>query len=119
MGTQDATSRPWLNIALIRSTPAGRFFFLAFALHLRRAVRKSGRIDRTKTVEQDRGRSGMFTAMACATVALVVLIERRRQGFNDNPVGEISTSREGSRFDSYLPFAILIALGVVVDRIPW
>ena len=61
----------------------------------------------------------MFTAMACAAVALVVLIERRRQGFSNNLVGTISTSREGSRFDSYLPFAILIALGVVVDRIPW
>jgi hypothetical protein len=61
----------------------------------------------------------MFTAMACATVALVVLIERRRQGFNDNPVGAISPSREGSRFGIYLPFAILITLGVIVDRIPW
>ena len=61
----------------------------------------------------------MFTAMACATVALVVLIERRRRSFNDNPVSAISASREGSRFGSYLPFAILIALGVIVDRIPW
>ncbi|MGA7999723.1 MAG: hypothetical protein WCA28_33075, partial [Bradyrhizobium sp.] len=59
----------------------------------------------------------MFTAMACATVALVVLIERRRS-FSDNPVGAISTSREGSRFGSYLPFAILIALGFVVDGYP-
>ena len=57
--------------------------------------------------------------MACATVALVVLIERRRQGFSGNPGGAMGTSREGSRFGSYLPFAILIALGVVVDRIPW
>ncbi|WP_291686416.1 hypothetical protein [Bradyrhizobium sp.] len=61
----------------------------------------------------------MFTAMACATVAMVVLIERRRQGFSNNPVGAIPTSGEGSRFGSYLPFVILIALGVVVDRIPW
>lgn len=61
----------------------------------------------------------MFTAMACATVALVVLIERRRERFNGNPVGAIGTSREGSRFSHYLPFAILIALGVIVDRIPW
>ena len=61
----------------------------------------------------------MFTAMACATVALVVLIERRRRSFNDNPVGAIGTSSEGSRFGSYLPFAILIALGFIVDRIPW
>jgi hypothetical protein len=61
----------------------------------------------------------MFTAMACATVALVVLIERRRQGFSGNPVGAVSTSREGSRFAYYVPLAILIMLGVVVDRIPW
>jgi hypothetical protein len=61
----------------------------------------------------------MFTAMACATVALVVLIERRRQRFNDNPAGAIGTSGEGSRFGSYLPFAILITLGLIVDRIPW
>jgi hypothetical protein len=61
----------------------------------------------------------MFTAMACATVALVVLIERRRQGFSSNPVGAASTSREGSRFAHYVPFAVLIALGIIVDRIPW
>ncbi len=61
----------------------------------------------------------MFTLLACATVALVVLIERRRQGFSGNPVGATGTSREGSRFASYLPFAILITLGVIVDRIPW
>jgi hypothetical protein len=76
-------------------------------------------IDRIKTVERDREGSGMFTAMACATVALVVLIERRRQGFNGNPVGEMRTSRDYSQAGSYVPFAILIALGVVVDRIPW
>ena len=61
----------------------------------------------------------MFTAMACATVALVVLVERRRRSFNDNPVGTLSTSRDGSRFGYYLPFAILITLGVIADRIPW
>lgn len=61
----------------------------------------------------------MFTAMACATAALVVLIERHRQGLGGNPVGAISTSREGSRFAYYVPFALLIATGVVVDRIPW
>jgi hypothetical protein len=61
----------------------------------------------------------MFTAMACATVALVVLIERRRQGFNGNPDGAIRTSGGYSRFGSYVPFAVLIALGVIVDRIPW
>ena len=61
----------------------------------------------------------MFTAMACATVALVVLIERRRRSFNDNPAGAVSASREGSRFVTYLPFAILITLGFIVDRIPW
>ena len=61
----------------------------------------------------------MFTAMACATVALVVLIERRRQGFSGSPVGGVSTPREGSRFAYYVPFAILIMLGVIVDRIPW
>ena len=65
------------------------------------------------------GRVKMFTAMACGTVALVVLIERRRQGFNGNPVGEMRTSRDYSRVGSYVPLAILIALGVVVDRIPW
>ena len=57
----------------------------------------------------------MFTAMACATVALVVLIERRRQGFNTNAAGEVKYSQSRN----YVPFAILIALGVVVDRIPW
>lgn len=57
--------------------------------------------------------------MACATVALVVLIERRRQGLSGNPVGAVSASREGSRFAYYVPFAILITLGVIVDRIPW
>jgi hypothetical protein len=61
----------------------------------------------------------MFTAMACATVALVVLIERRRQGFSGSPVGAVRSSREGSRFAYYLPLAILVALGVVMDRIPW
>jgi threonine/homoserine efflux transporter RhtA len=61
----------------------------------------------------------MFTAMACATVALVVLIERRRQGLSGNPVGAVCASREGSRFAYYVPFAILITLGVIVDRIPW
>jgi hypothetical protein len=61
----------------------------------------------------------MFTAMACATVALVVLIERRRQGFNRGAVGGAGMSRDYSRIGSYLPFAILIALGVIVDRIPW
>lgn len=61
----------------------------------------------------------MFTAMACATVALVVLIERRRQGFRSNPVGSVSVSREGSRLAFYVPFALLITLGVIVDRIPW
>ncbi len=61
----------------------------------------------------------MFTAMACATVALVVLIERRRQGFSGSAAEVVNTSREGSRFGSYLPFALLIALGIVVDRIPW
>jgi hypothetical protein len=76
-------------------------------------------IDRTKTVERDREGSRMFTAMACGTVALVVLIERRRQGFNGNPVGEMRTSRDYSRAGSYVPLAILIALGVIVDRIPW
>ena len=76
-------------------------------------------IDRTKTVEGDREGSRMFTAMACATVALVVLIERRRQGFNGNPVGEMRASRDYSRASSYVPLAILIALGVIVDRIPW
>ena len=76
-------------------------------------------IDRTKTVERDREGSRMFTAMACATVALVVLIERRRQGFNGNPVGEMRQPRDYSQVGSYVPFAILIALGVLVDRIPW
>jgi hypothetical protein len=61
----------------------------------------------------------MFTAMACATVALVVLVERRRQGFNRGPVDGPGTSRNYSQIGSYLPFAILIALGVIVDRIPW
>jgi hypothetical protein len=61
----------------------------------------------------------MFTAMACATVALVVLIERRRQGFSGSPVGAVSTSRERSRFAYYVPLAILIAFGLVMDRIPW
>jgi hypothetical protein len=61
----------------------------------------------------------MFTAMACVTAALVVLIERRRRGFNDNPVGAVSASREGSRFGYYVPFAILFTLGFIVDRIPW
>ncbi len=61
----------------------------------------------------------MFTAMACAAVALVVLIERRRQGFSGSSVGVVNTSRDGSRFGSYLPFAILIALAILVDRIPW
>jgi hypothetical protein len=61
----------------------------------------------------------MFTAMACATVVLVVLIERRRQGFKRNPVGEMRTSRDYSQVGFYVPFAILIALGAIVDRIPW
>jgi hypothetical protein len=61
----------------------------------------------------------MFTAMACATVALVVLIERRRQAFNGNPDGAMRTSRDYSQVSTYLPFVILIALGVIVDRIPW
>jgi len=61
----------------------------------------------------------MFTIMACAVVALVVLIERRRQRFNGNSAGAISASRDYSRFASYLPFAVLITLGVIVDRIPW
>jgi hypothetical protein len=61
----------------------------------------------------------MFTMMACAVVALVVLIERRQQRFNGNPAGAISTSRDYSRFGSYLPFAVLITLGVIADRIPW
>lgn len=57
--------------------------------------------------------------MACATVALVVLIERRRQGFNRGSVNGTGTSRDYSQIGSYLPFAILIALGVIVDRFPW
>jgi Flp pilus assembly protein protease CpaA len=61
----------------------------------------------------------MFTMLAGATVALVVLIERRRRHFNGNPVGARSTSRNYSPFGSYLPFAVLIALGFIVDRIPW
>jgi hypothetical protein len=61
----------------------------------------------------------MFTAMACATVALVVLIERRSQSFSGRPVGAVSTSREGSRFADYVPLAILVAFGIVMDRIPW
>jgi hypothetical protein len=61
----------------------------------------------------------MFTAMACATVALVVLIERRRRGFNRGSVNGSGMPRDYSQPSSYLPFAILIALGVIVDRIPW
>jgi hypothetical protein len=61
----------------------------------------------------------MFTAMACAAVALVVLIERRRQGFSGSLVGAASTSRERSRLAYYVPLAILIAFGFVMDRIPW
>jgi hypothetical protein len=61
----------------------------------------------------------MFTLLACATIALVLLIERRRQGFNGNPIGAIGASRNYSRFGSYLPFAILISLGVIIDRIHW
>jgi len=61
----------------------------------------------------------MFTMMACATVALVFFIERRRQSFNGNPVGAVKTFRNYSRFGAYLPFALLIALGVIMDRIPW
>jgi hypothetical protein len=90
-----------------------------FSLHSPPPVRRSFRIDRGKTVGQDREGSGMFTAMACATVALVVLIERRRQGFSGSPVGAVSRTREGSRVAYYLPLAVLVALGVVMDRIPW
>jgi hypothetical protein len=61
----------------------------------------------------------MFTAMACATVALVVLIERRRQGFNRGSVDGAGMSRDYSQIGSYLPFAILVALGVIADRFPW
>ena len=61
----------------------------------------------------------MFTAMACATVALVVLIERRSQGFNRGSVDGAGMSRDYSQVGSYLPFAILIALGVIADRFPW
>jgi hypothetical protein len=61
----------------------------------------------------------MFTAMACATVALVVLIERRRRGVNRGSVNGTGMSRDFSQIGSYLPFAILIALGIIVDRIPW
>ena len=115
MDSRDATSRPWLNIALIRSTAA----MLLFSLHSHHAVRRLLRIDRGKTVGRDREGSGMFTAMACATVAMVVLIERRRQGFSRSPVGAVSTSREGSRLAYYLPLVILVAFGVLMDRIPW
>lgn len=61
----------------------------------------------------------MFTLLACATVALVVFIERRRQALNGNPVGAMEASRSYSRYGAYLPFAILITLGVIIDRIPW
>ena len=61
----------------------------------------------------------MFTALACATAALVILIERRRQGFSGNAVGAVSKWREGSRFAHYVPFAVLVAFGVILDRIPW
>ncbi len=61
----------------------------------------------------------MFTAMACATAALVVSIERRRRSFSRNPAGPMRASRDASRFAYYVPFAILIGLGLVVDRIPW
>jgi hypothetical protein len=60
----------------------------------------------------------MFTAMACATVALVVLIERRRQ-LNRGQAGMTKAARDYSQIGSYVPFALLIALGVVVDRIHW
>jgi hypothetical protein len=60
----------------------------------------------------------MFTAMACASVALVVLVERRRQ-LNGSAAGITKTSRDYSQIGFYVPFVLLIALGVVVDRIPW
>jgi len=76
MDSRDATSRPWLNIALIRSTAA---MLLLLYLHSHRPVRISPRIDRGKTVGRDREGSRMFTA--CATVALVVFDRTTTPGF--------------------------------------
>lgn len=60
----------------------------------------------------------MFTVAAFLGVALIAWVVTRRQYADTDDVGEnIKFTRQDLRLVAYLLFAILIALGVIADRI--